>query len=235
MPCSESSRADDRVLGEHLVDPEVLADVAQEVDGRHRRGPVQVVDHDRGVVALEGQERLDLRPDAAPPRRRPSPWSLSVRSDGRPRVADQPGRRRRPARAAGGRRAAAGAAVSSWTRWPWCRLGAVGSKPHVEGDRARRRGPRAGRRGRCSAAIRPRHCRSSRSRRRVRWVVTRRQRCRISRVRAATRHRRAVRRHGRLAGEPEPPRARRAVAGDAHPRPGAAPRAGAGRPAGRAP
>ena len=50
----------DDVAGEHPVDREVLADVAQEVDDRHRRGPVVVVDHRRGVRSLERQERLDL-------------------------------------------------------------------------------------------------------------------------------------------------------------------------------
>ena len=48
------------VARQHPVDREVLADVAQEVDRRQARGPVVVVDHRRGVVALEGQERLDL-------------------------------------------------------------------------------------------------------------------------------------------------------------------------------
>ena len=58
MPAS--SRLLHDVAGQHPVDREVLADVAQEVDRRQRRGPVVVVDHRRGVVALEGQERLDL-------------------------------------------------------------------------------------------------------------------------------------------------------------------------------
>ena len=48
------------VAGQHPVDREVLADVAQEVDGRQRGGPVVVVDRGRGVVALEGDEARDL-------------------------------------------------------------------------------------------------------------------------------------------------------------------------------
>ena len=50
----------DDLAGQHAVDREVLADVAEEVDRREVRGPLVVVDHRRGVVALEGQERLDL-------------------------------------------------------------------------------------------------------------------------------------------------------------------------------
>ena len=57
----------DSLLGDHPVDPEVLADVAQQVDGGQRRGPVQVVDHDGCVVALEGQVGLDLGADPVDP------------------------------------------------------------------------------------------------------------------------------------------------------------------------
>ena len=43
------------VAGQHPVDREVLADVAQEVDRRQLAGPVEVVDQSRRVVALEGR------------------------------------------------------------------------------------------------------------------------------------------------------------------------------------
>ena len=49
-----------RVTAEHPVDREVLADVAEEVDGREAGRPVVVVDHGGGVRAVELQERLDL-------------------------------------------------------------------------------------------------------------------------------------------------------------------------------
>ena len=48
------------VTGEHPVDREVLADVAEEVDRGQARGPVVVVHHRGPVVALELEERLDL-------------------------------------------------------------------------------------------------------------------------------------------------------------------------------
>ncbi len=48
------------VAGEHPVDREVLADVAEEVDRGQARGPVVVVHHRGPVVALELEERLDL-------------------------------------------------------------------------------------------------------------------------------------------------------------------------------
>ena len=80
----------DHVAGEHPVDREVLADVAQEVDHRHGRGPVVVVDHRRGVVALEGQERLDLAAYAVHPV--PDGVEAVERPFARvPRVADHPG------------------------------------------------------------------------------------------------------------------------------------------------
>ncbi len=46
----------------------MLADVTQELDRREARGPVVVVDHRRRVAALEGQEPLELPPDARTPR-----------------------------------------------------------------------------------------------------------------------------------------------------------------------
>ncbi len=44
-----------RVLADHLVDPEVLTHVTQEVQRAERAGPLQVVDHDRRVVPVELQ------------------------------------------------------------------------------------------------------------------------------------------------------------------------------------
>ena len=63
----DSSRRLHGVARQHPVDREVLADVAQEVDRRQRGGPVVVVDHRRGVGAVERQERLDLAAHALDP------------------------------------------------------------------------------------------------------------------------------------------------------------------------
>ena len=63
----DSSRRLTVVAAEHPVDREVLADVAQEVDGRQAGGPVVVVDHGGGVRALEAHERLDLAAYALAP------------------------------------------------------------------------------------------------------------------------------------------------------------------------
>ena len=49
-----------RVLGHHLVDPEVLADVAQEVGEAQLPQPLGVVDH----LDLGAEDALDLGPDA---------------------------------------------------------------------------------------------------------------------------------------------------------------------------
>ena len=57
----------DGFLREHPVDREVLADVAEEVDGRQLRGPVEVVDDLRGVGAVEVEELLDLGADLRHP------------------------------------------------------------------------------------------------------------------------------------------------------------------------
>ena len=66
--------AADDVAGQHPVDREVLADVAEEVERAERLGPVEVVD-DRGrVVAVEVDEAGDLVADAARPTPPPSPW-----------------------------------------------------------------------------------------------------------------------------------------------------------------
>ncbi len=81
----------DRLFRQHLVDAEVLADVAEELDRGEALRPVEVVDHDRGVLALEGQERLDLAaqpPDPAGDRLRRVQRALR----GRAWVADLPGR-----------------------------------------------------------------------------------------------------------------------------------------------
>src|SRR5690606_19261279 len=51
----------------HRADTVVLADLAQEVDRTHRRGPVEVVHHACGVLALEAEVALDLRTQAPHP------------------------------------------------------------------------------------------------------------------------------------------------------------------------
>ena len=54
-------------LGQHPVDREVLSDVAEEVDRRELRGPVEVVDDLGGMGAVEVEELLDLDPDLRQP------------------------------------------------------------------------------------------------------------------------------------------------------------------------
>ena len=78
MPGSELSRARHRLLGEHLVDPEVLADVAQEVDRRQRRGPVEVVDqHAPASSARRSRGTARSARGCAPPRSATISGSLS--------------------------------------------------------------------------------------------------------------------------------------------------------------
>ncbi len=57
----------DGLLGDHVVDAEVLAHVAQQADRGHPGGPVQVVDHARRVRALEVEEPRDLAAQALDP------------------------------------------------------------------------------------------------------------------------------------------------------------------------
>src|SRR5699024_2893437 len=57
----------DGFLGKHPVDREVLSDVAEEVDRRELRGPVEVVDDLGGMGAVEVEELLDLAPDLRQP------------------------------------------------------------------------------------------------------------------------------------------------------------------------
>ncbi|MEC5207463.1 hypothetical protein QF022_002419 [Vogesella perlucida] len=52
-----------RFLLDHLVDGEVLTDVAQELQCAHAAKPVVVVGHDGGVVAVKAQERRYLAAD----------------------------------------------------------------------------------------------------------------------------------------------------------------------------
>ena len=78
------------VLAEHGADAVVLADLAQEVDGAQGRGPVEVVDHACGIVALEAQEAADLGLQVAHPL---GHGVLGVQGPfgRRPRITDQPG------------------------------------------------------------------------------------------------------------------------------------------------
>ena len=50
----------DRVLGQHGAESEVLADVAQEVDDGHLRGPVVIGDETHRIVAVGFQNAADL-------------------------------------------------------------------------------------------------------------------------------------------------------------------------------
>ncbi len=84
------------LLADHLVDPEVLADVAQEVQRRHRRRPVEVVDEDRrvcrvGIGPVEVEERPDQVLDPLDVRRRLL-LGLEHALGRRSRVTDQAGR-----------------------------------------------------------------------------------------------------------------------------------------------
>ena len=125
-------------------------------------GPVEVVDHGRAAsVAVEVEERRELPADPLDPARRRPPGRSAALADSRG-IADQAGGAADEERAAGGRRAGGAAAVSTCTRLPKCRLGAVGSKPHVErhrpgGEAAAQLVLVGGLR-----AISPRHSRSSR-------------------------------------------------------------------------
>src|SRR6185312_10879956 len=53
----------DRVLGQHVRDREVLADIAQEVEQVEWFEPVRVVGHDRAARPREVEEPLELWPD----------------------------------------------------------------------------------------------------------------------------------------------------------------------------
>jgi len=79
-----------RVLREHRPQPEVLPDVSQQVDGGEFSRPVEVVHQARGILALEGQEWLDLRPQ---PLRPLGDDLLGIEGalPRRPRVTDHPG------------------------------------------------------------------------------------------------------------------------------------------------
>ena len=70
----------DRVALDHLVDREVLADVAQEVEQPHAAQPVQVVDDLRRRPLVGGEEALDLRRQPAACCRSAASLSSSLRS-----------------------------------------------------------------------------------------------------------------------------------------------------------
>src|SRR5690606_13073689 len=81
----------DRILLQHGADTVVLADLAEEVDRRERRRPVQVVDDASGVLAFETEVALDLRTKAT------DPFGHRLRSvegalGGRARITDETGR-----------------------------------------------------------------------------------------------------------------------------------------------
>ena len=189
------------------------------------RGPVEVVDQHGRVVALEGEVRLDLGPDVLHPGgHRLLGVERALRA--RPGVADQPGRpadqRQRPV--AGLLQPARGQHLDE-VPVVQARGGRV--EADVEGDRSRVQGLAQ----RTQVGAHARSGRATGSRRGVRPLSSRPQPAGCTGP-AATRYRRPVRRHAGLVGEPEPPRAGRAVARDAHPRPGARSRARPGRPAG---
>ncbi len=81
-----------RLLGEHPVHAEVLADVAQEVDRRQRLGPIEVVRQHGRVVTLEADEPLDLPTDALHPAGDHIALVQHAFRAAAARVADEPGR-----------------------------------------------------------------------------------------------------------------------------------------------
>ena len=56
--------AADGFLGEHIVHGEVLTNVTKKIEIADAGGPVVVIHHDGGVVAVEGDESLELAADA---------------------------------------------------------------------------------------------------------------------------------------------------------------------------
>ena len=91
--------------GQHPVDREVLADVAQEVEHRHGPGPVEVVDDPGGIVTVRSRETSRPAAEYVPPRRPPSPW-CSGRARRPPSDHRSARSSRRPAATAGARPAA---------------------------------------------------------------------------------------------------------------------------------
>ena len=90
MPSSLFSRGATASLRDHGVDPEVLADVAQEVQALIGAVQSRLFDQPRRVVAVEVQERPHLLAGSGAPIRGLL-LGLEHPLRGRPRVADQPG------------------------------------------------------------------------------------------------------------------------------------------------
>ena len=66
MPSSPLEAALDRLLGHHVVDGEVLADIAQKIEEADRPQPVDVVAHQRGVGRPGGEVEKPLELPANP-------------------------------------------------------------------------------------------------------------------------------------------------------------------------
>ena len=150
----------DDLPGEHLVDREVLADVAQELDRRQRRGPVQVVDHPGGVSGR--RSRRTARPAAGSCSTQPATTRGVVEralalvlgvADQAGRAADQ---QQRPV--AGQLQPPRGEDLHQVAD---LQARARSGRSRHRTSPARRPDARAVRPGRWSPASRPRHCRSS--------------------------------------------------------------------------
>ena len=127
MPWSPG--AGPRVSGEHAVDREVLADVAEELEDRDAR-PVEVVDQ-RAGGALEVEEALHLtRIRRTQPATTSSSFSVRSFARGSPIRPVPP-----PTRATAGDRPAGTARISG-TRLPTCRLGGRRVEAVVQDDRS---------------------------------------------------------------------------------------------------
>ncbi len=196
--------AADGVAVEHHVDREVLADIAQELDRRHRRRPGEVVRHHRArgrVVEID--EPLQLAADALGPLG-DGVGGVEGALAGVARVADHPGRSAGQHDRAGARPAgsAAGSATAPGAR----RAGSARSgRSRHRWSPDRRPGPRPAHRDRWTARSAPATA-IRRGSSRTHGTHT----ADLPVSVAGARHRRAraaaVRRHLRASGQPEPPR-----------------------------
>ena len=137
----------DRLAGQHDVDREVLADVAQELQHRLRAGPVEVVgDHARRSASRRTRRTAPAGRGCGRTQSATVSVLCRVRS---PTSRGSPICPVAPPASTIGRAPACWKrrSVSSGMRCPACRLGAGRVEPAVEREHARRRGRAAARRG----------------------------------------------------------------------------------------
>ena len=146
MKCRRLHAGAHRFFLQHVVHAEVLPHVAHEIHGPHVQQPVGVVAHDRAARLAERQKAARAAPESRAAFAARSPeCSAAARSYFRTDRRSWPCRRR-PARSAWCPARCRCASPITGTRFPTCRLAAVGSKPQyaVTGARAQRgvRAPR---------------------------------------------------------------------------------------------